>query len=425
MVGSGSKSRAQDKRGSGGSSVPFHPHLGFANQTQPPFYFNQPINQPFGYDTQPIQNWMQHGPTMTRPGYYDYSLEAQNAFDPFAFQTPSSLSPRPFQTPRSQSPRDVQDDSDEEFVPETQEQELDEDVAVEENPVNENVAEPERKGKAKRETWTPRQEEALAKAFVYCTLNKKKGNQQKADGFWKKVLNHYNETVGGSNRTHHQVRSKWMTIQTKINTFNGLYHQADRLRPSGSDDAYVMKQALKDYKSKEKIDFAHIAAWEIVRTNQKWSPVPLLNEESSGSGLKIKSSDSENYTRRSPNVEISSGFEQREIPDINEDPSPRRQTRKERKGKGPSSRNEDPRDITHKFEEYKAMKKEIIEIKRIREEKYLTLADEQREALRQTMFDKDLETYNRPTDNVHPAMLEITLARKCEIAKKYGWPCDF
>ncbi|XP_035842009.1 uncharacterized protein LOC118488488 [Helianthus annuus] len=309
-----------------------------------------------------------------------------------------------------------------------QEQELDEDedVAVEENPVNENVAEPERerKGKAKRETWTPRQEEALAKAFVHCTLNKKKGNQQKADGFWKKVLNHYNETVGGSNRTHYQVRSKWMTMQTKINTFNGLYHQADRLRPSGCDDAYVMKQALKDYKGKEKLDFAHIAAWEIVRTNQKWSPVPLLNEESSGSGLKRKSSDSGNYTRGSPKVEISSGFG---IPDINEDPSPppRRQTRKEKKDKGPSSRNEDPRDITHKFEEYKAMKKEIMEIKRIREEKYLTLADEQREALRQTMFDKDLETYNRPTENVHPAMLEITLARKRGIAKKYGCPCDF
>ncbi|KAJ0621850.1 putative glutathione transferase transcription factor MYB family [Helianthus annuus] len=264
----------------------------------------------------------------------------------------------------SQSPRDVQHDADEEFVPETQEQELDDD-----DDDDEDVAdEPERKGKAKRESWSPRQEKALAKAFVHCTLNKKKGNQQKKDGFWKKVLNHFNETVGGSNRTHHQVRSKWMTMKTKINTFNGLYHQADRLRPSGSDDAYVMKQALKDYKSKEKIEFAHVAAWEVVRTNQKWSPVPLLNEESSGSGLKRKSSDSGNYTRGSPNVEISSGFD---IPDINEDslpPPPRRQTRKEKKDKGPSSKNEDPRDITHKFEEYKAMKKEIMEIKRVREE---------------------------------------------------------
>ncbi|KAM0042621.1 hypothetical protein Hdeb2414_s0010g00331881 [Helianthus debilis subsp. tardiflorus] len=59
-----------------------------------------------------------------------------------------------------------------------------------------------------------------------------------------------------------------MTMQTKLNTFNGLYHQADRLHPSGSDDAFVTKQSLKDYKSKEKIDFGHIAVWEIVRINQ-------------------------------------------------------------------------------------------------------------------------------------------------------------
>ncbi|KAJ0483724.1 hypothetical protein HanIR_Chr13g0667861 [Helianthus annuus] len=131
MVGSGSKSRPQDKRGSGGTSVPFNPQLGFASHTQPPFYFNQPMHQPFGYDTQPTQNWMQYGPRMTQAGYYDYSQEAQNAFDPFAFQNPMS-----------QSPIDEQDDADEEFVPETQEQELDDDD-------DEDVAdEPEKKRKS-------------------------------------------------------------------------------------------------------------------------------------------------------------------------------------------------------------------------------------------------------------------------------------
>ncbi|KAJ0796078.1 hypothetical protein HanPI659440_Chr04g0157971 [Helianthus annuus] len=257
----------------------------------------------FGYNSQPLQNWMQHGPTMVRPGYYDYSLDAQNAFDPFAFQTPSS-----------QSPRDIQDDSDEEFVPDTQEQHYDEDedVVVQENPVNQNEAAPERRGKTKRENWTPKQEEVLAKAYVHCTLNKKKGNQQKADGFCKQVLNHFNQTVGGSNRTHHKIRSKWLAMQTKLNTFNGLHHQA---------------QALKDYKSKEGYDFAHNAAWEVVRTNPKWSLVPLLGEESSGSSQKRKSSDSGNYRADTPNVEVSSGFG---IPDINEDPSPRRQKKGEK-----------------------------------------------------------------------------------------------
>ncbi|XP_022003688.1 uncharacterized protein LOC110901151 [Helianthus annuus] len=285
-------------------------------------------------------------------------------------------------------------------------------VAVQENPVNQNAAAKERRGKAKRENWTSNQEKLLAKAYVHCTLNKRKGNQQKSDGFWNQVLKHFNQTVGGSNRNHHQVQSKWMAMQTKLNTFNGLYHQADRLRPSGCDDAFVMKQTLKDYKNKEKHDFPHVAAWEVVRTNQKWSSVPLLGEESSGSSQKRKSSDSGNYKADTPNAEVSSG-----LPDMNEDPSPRRQKRKEKKDKGSSSTNEDPRDITGRFKEYKAIKKELMDIKWLREEKYMTLADEQREALRQSMFDKDLETFNRPHDNVHPSMLEITLARKREIAK--------
>ncbi|KAF5821200.1 hypothetical protein HanXRQr2_Chr01g0011061 [Helianthus annuus] len=137
-------------------------------------------------------------------------------------------------------------------------------------------------------------------------------------------------------------------LEKSVATSDDLSFIQDRFRPSGSDDTFVMKQALNDYKGKEKIDFAHIAAWEIVRTNQKWSPVPLLGEENSGSSQKRKSSDSGNYRADTPNVEVSSGFG---IPDINEDPSPRRQTRKEKKDKGPSSRNEDPRNITHKFEE--------------------------------------------------------------------------
>ncbi|KAM0037456.1 hypothetical protein Hdeb2414_s0013g00403231 [Helianthus debilis subsp. tardiflorus] len=112
----------------------------------------------FGYGSQPHQNWMLHGPTMVRPGVYDYPLDAQNSFDPFAFQTP-----------RSQSPRDIQDDSEEEFVSDTQEQHYDEDedVAVQENPVNQNEAAKERRGKAKRENWTSNQEEALQRLTLH------------------------------------------------------------------------------------------------------------------------------------------------------------------------------------------------------------------------------------------------------------------
>ncbi|MFS8006693.1 hypothetical protein Hanom_Chr14g01252221 [Helianthus anomalus] len=120
-------------------------------------FFNQPMHPNFGYDSQPHQNWMLHGPMMVRPGVYDYPLDAQNSFDPFVFQTP-----------RSQSSRDIQDDSEEEFVSDTQEQHYDEDgdVAVQENPVNQTEAAKERRGKTKRENWASNQEEALVKAYI-------------------------------------------------------------------------------------------------------------------------------------------------------------------------------------------------------------------------------------------------------------------
>ncbi|XP_035830833.1 glutathione S-transferase T3-like [Helianthus annuus] len=143
------------------------------------------------------------------------------------------------------------------------------------------ASEPKQKGvKAERQTWTKKHEEALAKAWVHCSLNKKQGNQQKRDSFWKKVLDHYNETVGGSTRTVHQVRSKWMPMLTKINNFNGLWHQADRIRGSGCSDVDVMNRALSDFKPKYPSGFQHIEAWEVVRKHDKWAPVPLLGEDS-------------------------------------------------------------------------------------------------------------------------------------------------
>ncbi|MFS7939863.1 putative glutathione transferase [Helianthus anomalus] len=143
----------------------------------------------------------------------------------------------------------------------------------------------ERGGMADLQRWTKKQEEALAMAYVHCSVNKEKGNQQKSEGFWKKILARYNATVGGSSWTVHQVRPKWKAMQGKLNLFNDFWHQADHLRSSGSDDAHVMKQTLKDYQ-KNKGGFPHIEAWEVVRKHEKWAPVPLLGEESGSSGQK-------------------------------------------------------------------------------------------------------------------------------------------
>ncbi|MFS8020387.1 hypothetical protein Hanom_Chr15g01414981 [Helianthus anomalus] len=40
-------------------------------------------------------------------------------------------------------------------------------------------------------------------------------------------------------------------------------------------------------------------------------------------------------------------------------------------------------------------------------------------------YDRDMKTFLKPHDDAPPSMLPFILARKREIANKYGWPCDF
>ncbi|XP_035838114.1 glutathione S-transferase T3-like [Helianthus annuus] len=185
---------------------------------------------------------------------------------------------------------------------------------VDEDAGNEEDDAREKKGKTKSTNWTKLEEEALAKAWVHCSTNKKKGNQQNRESFWRKILEHFNKTVGGSNRTVHQVRSKWNPMMTKINFFNGLYQQADRTRGSGCKDLDVMKVALKEFKDKFPNGFQHVEAWEVVRRHEKWAQVPLLGEEGEGSAHKRKP------------VEVDPS-----IPDMNEDPSPQRAQRRDKR----------------------------------------------------------------------------------------------
>ncbi|KAJ0616219.1 putative glutathione transferase transcription factor MYB family [Helianthus annuus] len=153
-------------------------------------------------------------------------------------------------------PLPIYEDEEEEVVPETQNLgDYEDDTGDDEYNVNEDADNEEddargKKAKMERQSWTKYQEEALAKAWVHCSTNKKKGNQQTRDGFWRRILDHYNATVGGSNRTVHQVRSKWNPMMTKINFLNGLYQQADRTRESGCNDLNVMKIALKDFQDR-------------------------------------------------------------------------------------------------------------------------------------------------------------------------------
>ncbi|KAJ0555709.1 hypothetical protein HanIR_Chr07g0305211 [Helianthus annuus] len=71
------------------------------------------------------------------------------------------------------------------------------------------------------------------------------------------------------------VSSKWRKMSGLVNRFfeeyNKIYSSGRR---SWMSDEDVFKKALDVYKSNHGTTFAHVRAWEIIRTTQKWTPVP-------------------------------------------------------------------------------------------------------------------------------------------------------
>ncbi|KAF5815953.1 hypothetical protein HanXRQr2_Chr03g0128941 [Helianthus annuus] len=128
-------------------------------------------------------------------------------------------------------------------------------------------------------------------------------------------------------------------MMTKINFFNGLYQQADRIRGSGCSDLNVMKVALKEFKDKYPSGFQHVEAWEVLRKHYKWAQVPLLGEEGEGG-------EGSAQKRKSVDVDPS-------IPDMNEDPSPQRTQRRDKRQ---AISSEGSAELAAQFKEYTAIK---------------------------------------------------------------------
>ncbi|MFS7916808.1 hypothetical protein Hanom_Chr03g00181721 [Helianthus anomalus] len=186
-----------------------------------------------------------------------------------------------------------------------------------------------------------------------------------------------------------------------------------------------MNRALKDFQSKYPSGFHLVEAWEVVNKHDKWTPVPLLGEDSGSSGQKRKSSDSGNYNAGTLGTEFNS-----DIPYINVDPSPTRPRKKDKRPTASPTNSETA--LTEKLSQYTLMKEakqaraiELLNIKKKREEDTIALVAEQREAVKQLLYDRDLETFTKPHDHASPEMLPFILVRKRDIAKKYNWPCNF
>ena len=178
-----------------------------------------------------------------------------------------------------------------------------------------------------------------------------------------------------------------------------------------------MTNALADYKKKTKgKSFTHIEAWEIVRKSDKWLEQPDVSQASSSNSDKRKKS-SASSNENVENVETI-------IPDLNDDTTPTR------KKKGKKAEIESTKKNIDSLADYAAKKAkqldENVEKKRAKEELAEKLMSAQLQGVEEKNYFRAMKFFTEPHDDIlDPTMRDIKIAKKREVAAKYGWPCNF
>ncbi|XP_021980433.1 uncharacterized protein LOC110876574 [Helianthus annuus] len=146
-------------------------------------------------------------------------------------------------------------------------------------------------------------------AFVKSSTCPIIGNNQTGSSFWKATTDRFNAIVEhGPARDVESVSGKWRKTSKVINNFNGIYNQIYTCPPSGSNDEDILNLAIAKWDSQNSTPFPHFRAWNVVRKEQKWKPVP--NEVATAK--RTKTSESGSYS--------AGGSTARCQIDINDDP---------------------------------------------------------------------------------------------------------
>ncbi|KAJ0815265.1 putative glutathione transferase transcription factor MYB family [Helianthus annuus] len=167
------------------------------------------------------------------------------------------------------------------------------------------MVEPEtaQKPRAKGRQWTKVEEEALAMAFTKASNCPIVGNNQTGSSFWKKTTDRFNAIMEhGEARDVESVSGKWRKMIKVVNAFNQIYNQIYLSPPSGSNEQDILNLAIAKWDSQNSTPFPHFRAWNVVRKEQKWKPVP--NEVATPNALKLPSPEDEREVYRRMKEEV-------------------------------------------------------------------------------------------------------------------------
>ena len=124
-----------------------------------------------------------------------------------------------------------------------------------------------------RRKWTTQDDKILISAWLNTSKDAVVSNDQKAQNFWKRILDYYNASpllVGTLPRELRQCKQRWARINEQVSKFVGCYDAALREQRSGQNDDDVMKAAHDNFSDAYGYKFNLEHGWRELRNDQKW-----------------------------------------------------------------------------------------------------------------------------------------------------------
>ncbi|CAH1425355.1 unnamed protein product [Lactuca virosa] len=117
--------------------------------------------------------------------------------------------------------------------------------------------------------------------------------------------------MGGSDRSRHQVTSKWKDLQNKCNAFKSIYNRKMNSVASGISEADALHSSLREYqRSINQKAFPHQQTWDWFKDNAKWPLVTKAGEDSPPLSSKRTKTSSSNAHTTSSDAQYHPGFSQ-------------------------------------------------------------------------------------------------------------------
>ena len=130
--------------------------------------------------------------------------------------------------------------------------------------------------------WIPADDQALARAWLFVSVDSIDGTNQTAEAFWEKVRAEYRR-IGGVRavtRGASSVKSRWnKTLRKEVMKFVGILNDIEALKPTGATDQDRLAMAIRRYSGLDPMDrnvsgdFPYLLAWQVLKDSPKFATV--------------------------------------------------------------------------------------------------------------------------------------------------------